>query len=298
VHIATHAQFGDSPSNSFLLTYDGRLSLDDLAALVERTRFGDQPLELLTLSACETAAGDERAALGLAGIALRSGARSALATLWPVNDQAASELIAEFYRQLASGGVSKAEALRRARLDDRAAEPSTPRLLVAVQRSATVVAAMRRMRVSARRGGGVRIATVAAIVLTVRWAGGSSAPARGLRPPPALADAWVGRVLVALVSVTEAHPAARQLSAVRRDARTRDRTAGNLRSARDRRRYLSRYPRAAGQRGARRALRHQPAHRIPVQIRRRDLERRRSARRRAGRLQQHGCRPRRRGAAC
>jgi CHAT domain-containing protein len=114
VHIATHAQFGDSPSNSFLLTYNGRLGLDDLSALIERTRYGDQPLELLTLSACETAAGDERAALGLAGIALRSGARSALATLWPVNDQAAAELIAEFYRQLASGGVSKAEALRRA----------------------------------------------------------------------------------------------------------------------------------------------------------------------------------------
>ena len=114
MHIATHAQFGDSPSNSFLLTYDGRLGLDDLSALVERTRYADQPLELLTLSACETAAGDERAALGLAGIALRSGARSALATLWTVNDQAAAELIAEFYRQLASGSVSKAEALRRA----------------------------------------------------------------------------------------------------------------------------------------------------------------------------------------
>ncbi len=114
VHIATHAQFGDSPSNSFLLTYDGRLGMDDLSALIERTRYADQPLELLTLSACETAAGDERAALGLAGIAIRSGARSALATLWTVNDQAAAELVSLFYRQLASGGVSKAEALRRA----------------------------------------------------------------------------------------------------------------------------------------------------------------------------------------
>jgi CHAT domain-containing protein len=114
VHIATHAQVGDSHTNSFLLTYGGRLGLNELSALVERTRYANQPLELLTLSACETAAGDERAALGLAGIAIRSGARSALATLWTVNDEASAGLIAEFYQQLASGSVSKAEALRRA----------------------------------------------------------------------------------------------------------------------------------------------------------------------------------------
>jgi CHAT domain-containing protein len=67
------------------------------------------------LSACETAEGDERAALGLAGLAVKAGARSALGTLWRVNDEAARELIVEFYSQLKTdSGVSKAEALRRA----------------------------------------------------------------------------------------------------------------------------------------------------------------------------------------
>jgi CHAT domain-containing protein len=116
VHIATHGQFRARASDSFLLTYDGKLSLDRLAVLVERTRYRDRPIELLTLSACETAVGDDRAALGLAGVAVRAGARSALATLWTVNDQAAADLIAEFYRQLSLPEVSKAVALQRAQI--------------------------------------------------------------------------------------------------------------------------------------------------------------------------------------
>jgi CHAT domain-containing protein len=71
---------------------------------------------LLTLSACETAAGDERSALGLSGTAIRAGARSALGTLWTVSDEASRKLIVEFYRQLVAADVSKAEALRRAQL--------------------------------------------------------------------------------------------------------------------------------------------------------------------------------------
>jgi CHAT domain-containing protein len=79
-------------------------------------RFRDQPIELLFLSACQTAMGDERAALGLGGVAVKAGARSALATLWHINDQASSLLVTEFYRQLAQPGTSKAQALRRAQL--------------------------------------------------------------------------------------------------------------------------------------------------------------------------------------
>ncbi len=116
VHIATHGEFQADASDSFILTYDGKIGLEQLGVLVERRRFRDQPIELLTLSACETAVGDDRAALGLAGIAVRAGARSALATLWTVNDQAAADLIGEFYRQLAETEVSKAEALRQAQI--------------------------------------------------------------------------------------------------------------------------------------------------------------------------------------
>ena len=97
MHIASHGEFGGGPADNFLLAYDGRVSMDQLAAMVGATRFrAEQPLELLTLSACESAAGDDRAALGLAGVALRAGARSALATLWSVNDQATAEFVVAF----------------------------------------------------------------------------------------------------------------------------------------------------------------------------------------------------------
>jgi CHAT domain-containing protein len=81
---------------------------------MQSSRFRDEPVELLFLSACQTAAGDERAALGLAGVAVKAGARSALASLWHINDQASSLLVSEFYRQLGQAGTTKAEALRRA----------------------------------------------------------------------------------------------------------------------------------------------------------------------------------------
>lgn len=116
VHIASHGEFSADASQSFLLAWDGKISMGELATLVGVTRFRAQPLELLTLSACETAAGDERAALGLAGVAVRSGARSAVATLWSVNDEASSELLAEFYRQLGDPSVSRGQALQRAQL--------------------------------------------------------------------------------------------------------------------------------------------------------------------------------------
>lgn len=114
VHVASHAVFTGDPSTSFVLTHDGRLSMDELSELVAPTQFRRRPLELLTLSACETAAGDERAALGLAGVAIRAGARSALGSLWAVQDEATYELVVAFYAALKEPGASKAEALRRA----------------------------------------------------------------------------------------------------------------------------------------------------------------------------------------
>ncbi len=116
VHIASHGEFGAGPTDTFLLTYDDRLTLERLAELVGIRGARPEPLELLTLSACQTAAGDDRAALGLAGVAVKAGARSALATLWSVNDQASAELVGEFYRELQAPDVSRAEALRRAQI--------------------------------------------------------------------------------------------------------------------------------------------------------------------------------------
>jgi CHAT domain-containing protein len=114
VHIASHGEFGSDPSRSFVLAYDGQLSLDDLEASIKLARFRDVGLELLVLSACQTAAGDDRAALGLAGLALKAGARSALATLWFVSDEASGLLAVEFHRQLRDGRLTKARALQEA----------------------------------------------------------------------------------------------------------------------------------------------------------------------------------------
>jgi CHAT domain-containing protein len=114
VHIASHGQFGSDPSQTFVLAFDGQLTMDDLEADIKFGERRDKALELLILSACETASGDDRAALGLAGVALKAGARSAFATLWYINDQASGELVVNFHRGIQSGRLSKAHALQEA----------------------------------------------------------------------------------------------------------------------------------------------------------------------------------------
>lgn len=114
IHIASHARFEANPQDSFLLAYDGPLGFDRFGEIIRSTRFRDEPIELLVLSACETATGNDRAALGLAGLAIRSGARSAIGSLWRVNDVQTARLFDAFYRALDRPGVSRAEALRTA----------------------------------------------------------------------------------------------------------------------------------------------------------------------------------------
>ena len=122
VHLATHGEFSSKAKDTFLLTWEDRINVKDLdrwlkgASSKLSKNAPRQPIELLVLSACQTAKGDNRAALGLAGVAIRSGARSTLATLWSVQDKSTADLIAEFYRLLTQKVVSKAEALRQAQL--------------------------------------------------------------------------------------------------------------------------------------------------------------------------------------
>jgi CHAT domain-containing protein len=117
VHIASHGKFNRDVRDTFVLTYDSKLTLNDLESLIRPSQYRGQPVELLVLSACQTAAGDDRAALGLAGVAVKAGARSALASLWFVNDQSTSELITEVYSQLRrSPSVSKAQAVQAAQI--------------------------------------------------------------------------------------------------------------------------------------------------------------------------------------
>jgi len=116
IHVASHGSFQSDVRNTFLLTYDGKLNMDTLESYMASTTYRDQPVELLTLSACQTAVGDDKAALGLGGIAVKAGARSALATLWYINDEASSQLITNFYKNLKDPDISKAQALREAQL--------------------------------------------------------------------------------------------------------------------------------------------------------------------------------------
>ncbi len=117
IHLATHGQFSSEVEDTFLLTWDKRINVKNLDQfLQERQGQQQSPIELLILSACQTATGDKRAVLGLAGVAVRSGARSTIASLWNVDDQSTSEFISQFYKILSQSGVSKAEALRQAQL--------------------------------------------------------------------------------------------------------------------------------------------------------------------------------------
>lgn len=116
VHIATHGQFSSQANKTFILAWNKPIFASELSSLVSSKESQKSAVELLVLSACETAAGDRRAALGLAGVAVRAGARSTLASLWSVDDESSAVLMSEFYGKLSQKKLSKAEALRQAQL--------------------------------------------------------------------------------------------------------------------------------------------------------------------------------------
>ena len=119
VHFAGHANASSSLNDegSFIMAWNERIDANDLSELLRpENQGGSKPIELLVLSACETAAGEEYAGLGMAGAAVRSGVRSVVAPKWPVNDESTAEFMAKFYKELRKPNVTKAEALRRAQL--------------------------------------------------------------------------------------------------------------------------------------------------------------------------------------
>jgi CHAT domain-containing protein len=117
VHIATHGEFSSNPDKTFILTWEQLLKVKDFDNLIRLSgQRESSAIELLVLSACETAQGDKRATLGLAGIAVRAGARSTLATLWAVDDKSTSQFMSQFYQELENSKVTKAEAVRRAQI--------------------------------------------------------------------------------------------------------------------------------------------------------------------------------------
>lgn len=112
VHLATHAEFlPGAASQSFIQFWDTELPLPQLQAL----QLNQPAVNLLVLSACRTALGDQEAELGFSGLAIQSGAASALGSLWAVNDQATMTLMLQFYQQLKTAPL-KALSLRQAQI--------------------------------------------------------------------------------------------------------------------------------------------------------------------------------------
>jgi CHAT domain-containing protein len=140
IHIATHGKFRSNPRKSFLWTFEKSengnsktadsetrgsktanyekhsLKIEDLEKLAHWGTLRQKPVELLTLSACESAKGNDSAALGLSGLAVKAGAKTAVASLWQINDLSTCYFMATFYSYL-KGSISKAEALRKTQME-------------------------------------------------------------------------------------------------------------------------------------------------------------------------------------
>lgn len=116
VHIATHGLFSSDPSKTMILAYNQPINAQDFHDMLNKKRHnGHASLELLILSACQTAKGDKKSALGLAGIATQAGSRNTLASLWLADSSATTELISTFYQELKNNSP-KAKALQQAQL--------------------------------------------------------------------------------------------------------------------------------------------------------------------------------------
>lgn len=117
VHLATHGQFSSQAETTFILAWDQVIHVNELNDLFRGREQQQLPaIELLVLSACQTASGDNRAALGIAGVTVKAGARSTIASLWNINDTSTALLMEQFYQAIAVQKLPKAEALRQAQL--------------------------------------------------------------------------------------------------------------------------------------------------------------------------------------
>jgi CHAT domain-containing protein len=112
VHLASHGVFGSSSEDSFIMAHDQIITIDQLEVLLSSESLKSNPIELLTLSACQTAEGDDRSPLGISGIAIRAKVRSVLGSLWSVDDDATLAFMESFYSQLQDPDISKARAVQ------------------------------------------------------------------------------------------------------------------------------------------------------------------------------------------
>jgi CHAT domain-containing protein len=118
LHLATHAVFNSGQvHNSYIQFWNTRLTLPQVRQVADDLQWKAAlpPLQLLVLSACQTALGNKEAELGFAGTAINAGVPSAIASLWSVDDEGTVGLMTGFYGALQSA-PTKADALRQAQL--------------------------------------------------------------------------------------------------------------------------------------------------------------------------------------
>lgn len=116
VHIASHGYFSGDPEKSFIMTHDHLINMKQMAELFQNEALNNRPVELVTLSACQTAEGDDRSPLGLSGVVVQTGVKSAIGTLWPVADEAAQQFFSDFYKFYQQPDTTKAQAMQKAQL--------------------------------------------------------------------------------------------------------------------------------------------------------------------------------------
>jgi len=119
LHLATHGAFKPGRvEESYLVPGRGQNLTTEL--IDQLGNYGLSNIHLVVLSACETAVGDRASdGIEIPGISyffLKNGVKSVLASLWNVNDASTALLMQQFYKNLATNKVSKAEALRQAQL--------------------------------------------------------------------------------------------------------------------------------------------------------------------------------------
>ena len=116
VHCASHGVFGKTPEKTYLLAYDEAITINSLKKMLFNNSIQNNDLDLLVLSACHTAIGDEQSVMGLAGISLKTGVCSAVGSLWAVDDESTSILMQHFYDKLINHQYPKSKALQSAQL--------------------------------------------------------------------------------------------------------------------------------------------------------------------------------------
>jgi CHAT domain-containing protein len=117
VHFATHGEFNKKSSQTYLQTYHGKITMENLRDFIQTNKyFGKRPGDLLTLSACQTAQGGHASALGLVSVARGVRVPSVLATYWNVDDEDTVQLMTDFYRRYLHSSLSKAKALQKAQV--------------------------------------------------------------------------------------------------------------------------------------------------------------------------------------